>query len=221
MKNHYRKFAINNNDVITRAVDQNLRSALAFGILVASIIFAPKIVEAASVKQSASKEMASTQNNNKPTNDLNQDTEIPEYPNPFAQISKEMDRLWHKIAIKDNSSYFIDGGFVSSSFHSYLNTTDKEYILNIEIPGFEKEQVKIELQGNYILVKAQKPVIETSKNDPSCSNSQARNSFYQKLLLPKDVDKTEISSNLKNGILTITLPKSPLKTEEVKIIPIS
>lgn len=219
MKNYSQNFNIRNKEVGAKSLagsfDKRLGNLLIFGMLISSITVGFSNAEAASSKQPAAKEIE-----NKHGNDIKSRNEISEYRNPFDHLSKEMDRLWHKIAIRDNSGYIIDGAFVSSSFHSYLNATEKEYVLNIEIPGFEKDQVKIELQGDYIVIKAQKPSITSPAEDCS-SNSQLRNSFHQKLLVPKDVDKLTISSSLKNGVLTITLPKSPVKTEEVKLIPIS
>lgn len=216
MKNHYKNFDMKNKGAVSKECDSRFGNLLLVGMLLTSITFGPNNVEAASPQAAVTKE-----SKDKQVTDANHSNEMPEYRNPFDQLSKEMDRLWHKISIRDNSGYIIDGAFASSNFYSYLNNTDKEYILNIEIPGFEKEQVKIELQGDYIIVKAQKPQINSSKNNDAYSNAQSRNSLYQKLLLPKDVDKSAISSSLKNGILTITLPKSPIKTEEVKVIPIS
>ncbi|WP_341764248.1 Hsp20/alpha crystallin family protein [Candidatus Tisiphia endosymbiont of Beris chalybata] len=189
-------------------------SLLVLGIFVTSIMLNNGQVEAATVKTPQAQENLKGQENSD-----SQRNEAVEYHNPFEQLSKDMDRLWHKMAIRDHSCHIIDEPFMNNtSFNSYLNSNDKEYILNIEIPGFEKEQVKVELQGEYIIIKAQKA--EKSKKDDSHTNSQRRSSLDQKLFLPKDVNKNGITTSLKNGVLTIILPKSPIKTEEIKTIPI-
>ncbi|KAJ6644811.1 Replicative DNA helicase [Pseudolycoriella hygida] len=144
---------------------------------------------AGDVKAATVKQIA-TKEAVKTNNTAQPSNEALEYYNPFEQLSKEMD--------------------------SYFNNNEKEYVLNIEIPGFEKEQVKVELQGDYIIIKAQKLLDGPKKEEVSSLNQKSRNSFYQKLFLPKDVNKDTISSSLKNGILTIILPKSPIKTEEIK-----
>lgn len=191
-----------------------ISNLLVLSIVIATLMIFNNLVEAATVKTPQTKETLKGQEES-----ANQRNEAYEYYNPFEQLSKNMDRLWHKIAIRDNSGYIVDGSFMhSTSFNSYLDSNDKEHILNIEIPGFEKEQVKVELQGEYIIIKAQKA--EENKKDNLPANSQFRNAFYQKLLLPKDVNKNAITTTLKNGILTIILPKSPIKTEEIKTIPI-
>ncbi|WP_375327321.1 Hsp20/alpha crystallin family protein [Candidatus Tisiphia endosymbiont of Nemotelus uliginosus] len=192
-----------------------ISNLLILSIVIATLMVFNNLAEAATVKTPQTKETVKGQQDES----ANQRNETYEYYNPFEQLSKNMDRLWHKIAIRDNSGYIVDGSFMhSTSFNSYLDSNDKEHILNIEIPGFEKEQVKVELQGEYIIIKAQKA--EENKKDNSPTNSQFRNSFYQKLLLPKDVNKNAIATTLKNGVLTIILPKSPIKTEEIKTIPI-
>ncbi|WP_425363959.1 Hsp20/alpha crystallin family protein [Candidatus Tisiphia endosymbiont of Hybos culiciformis] len=141
--------------------------------------------------------------------------------NPFVQLSQEMDKLWNRFTIRHNGFIFDSPIVITSSLNSYLDTNDKQYTLNIEIPGFDKEQIKIELQGDYLVITAQKAQNEQAKDDNKYSDQQARNMFYQKLFLPKDIDRNNISSNLKNGVLTVILPRSPIKVEDVKTIPIN
>lgn len=111
-----------------------------------------------------------------------------------------------------NRYYLLDHSKLGYGVNSYLSSDDKQYILNIEIPGFDKEQVKILLQGEYLLVEAKKATDNTGK--------QSSKSVYQRMFLPSDADKANITSSLKNGILTITIPKLPTKTIEVKTIPV-
>lgn len=106
----------------------------------------------------------------------------------FDQLSKEMNKLWEKVVTRNNGV----GGFITNnSFNSYLDNNDKEYKLNIEVPGFDKQQISIELQGDYLVIKGEKPQ-DNSKNHNCYTNQQYRNSFYEKLQLPKDVNKDSI-----------------------------
>lgn len=111
-----------------------------------------------------------------------------------------------------NRYYLLDYPKLGYSVNSYLSSDDKQYTLNIEIPGFDKEQVKVFLQGEYLLVEAKKATDNTGR--------QSSNSVHQRMFLPSDADKTNITSSLKNGLLTIIIPKSPTKTIEVKTIPV-
>ncbi len=143
------------------------------------------------------------------------------YDNPFVHLSQEMDKLWHRFTIRNNGFVFDSPIVMASSLNSYLDVNDKQYTLNIEIPGFDKEQIKIELQRDYLIITAQKTQNDQAKDANKYSDQQTRNAFYQKLFLPKDIDKNNISSNLKNGILTVIVPRVPIKTEDVKFIPIN
>ncbi|MCC8371915.1 MAG: Hsp20/alpha crystallin family protein [Rickettsia endosymbiont of Pseudomimeciton antennatum] len=143
------------------------------------------------------------------------------YDNPFVQLSQEMDKLWHRFTIRHNGFIFDFPIVMTSSLNSYLDVNDKQYTLNIEIPGFDRDQVKVELQGNYLVISTQKIQNDQAKDGNKYSGQQARNAFYQKLFLPKDIDKNNISSNLKNGVLTVIVPRVPIKTENVKSIPIN
>lgn len=129
-----------------------------------------------------------------------------EFFNSFDQLTQDVDKFLDKTIGNNNS---------------HLDANDKEYTINLEIPGFDKEQITIEMQGDYLVVKGEKSKDNTDKNANPSSNQQSRNSFYQKLSLPKDINKDSISANLKNGVLTITLPKAPIKAEEMKTITIN
>lgn len=143
------------------------------------------------------------------------------YGNPFVQLSQEMDKLWNRFTIRHNGFIFDSPIVMTSSLNSYLDINDKQYTLNIDIPGFDKEQIKIELQGDYLVITAQKIQNDQVKDDNKYSGQRARNVFHQKLFLPKDIDRNNISSNLKNGVLTVILPRTPIKVEDVKTIPIN
>ncbi|XVN43009.1 MAG: phage terminase large subunit [Candidatus Rickettsia vulgarisii] len=82
------------------------------------------------------------------------------------------------------------------------------------LPLFQSSNVYIPKHNNILLNKL--------LNFPHCKNDDIIDSvFYEKLSLPKDINKDSISSSLKNGVLTILLPKAPVKAEEVKKIPIN
>lgn len=64
-----------------------------------------------------------------------------------------------------------------------------------EIPGIEKEDINLDLEGRTLLVSV-----------------DAARKYYKKIELPADVDEKEIKANYKNGILEVTLKKT--KPEE-------
>ena len=92
---------------------------------------------------------------------------------------------------------------------------EKEYIVAMEIPGFEKEDVSIEHKDDILKISGTSKYSEKSERYfNSFENLEINKSFY----LPEDVETKKIDANLKNGILAITIPrKTPIKTKAKKI----
>jgi HSP20 family protein len=76
-----------------------------------------------------------------------------------------------------------------------------------EIPAFSKEDININVQGNYLEIRG------TAKSDAPEGYTPLRaergiNSFSRSFTLPVDVDSEKAEAVLKNGILFLKLPKS-------------
>lgn len=79
------------------------------------------------------------------------------------------------------------------SYHTQLNVNedDENYSFEVDLPGFTKNDIKVDLKQNNLIL--------TAKND-----SRERN---KTVTLPQDIDGDKISASLKNGVLNITIPK--------------
>lgn len=104
----------------------------------------------------------------------------------------------------------------SSSLKTKFITKDKQYILILEVPGYDKSQIKVKVSGNKLFVVGN--IEKDNKSD--ASNDYTNSNFNYAVSLYEDIDQSKISSNLKNGILTITLPRIEVKEKDAKEIPI-
>ncbi len=145
----------------------------------------------------------------------------------------EMDQLQGQMNRLFNSPFFEDPFFVprhsplmrtQKTFNSYpqnlfLNKKDN-YLLEIVVPGMKKNDIKIEVKGRLITVTGQNTVKKTTDNKKDQSFQSYTSNFAQTLRLPDDVNIDKISSECKDGVLKITLPKD-LSKVSVKEIPVS
>ena len=88
-----------------------------------------------------------------------------------------------------------------------IKETDKDYVLDVEMPGFEKKDIALKFESGYITISAKKDGSDDGKyirreRAVSCSRS-----YYM-----GDVDEKKISAKYNNGVLTVTVPKE--KPEE-------
>ncbi len=94
---------------------------------------------------------------------------------------------------------------------------ENEYELSMELPGFNKEDIRMELKDGYLMISANKNTDNDVKDDEghiirreryqgSCSRS-----FYV-----GDMKEEDIKASFNNGELKVSLPKTGIKKAEEK-----
>ena len=89
--------------------------------------------------------------------------------------------------------------------------TEGEYVIKLAVPGIEKDQLKVELTGDTLLVSF------SNAGDAGNKAGYSRRSYFMK----HEIKRDEIKASLRNGILTITVPKAIPPEPEHKLIEIS
>ena len=98
-----------------------------------------------------------------------------------------------------------------------------KYLLDIDLPGFDKENINISLNKGYLNIKAK--VDKEEKNDED-EKFVRRERYYgecsRSFYVGEDINENDIHAEFKNGILKIELPKKQIedKSHEVKQIAI-
>ena len=104
-------------------------------------------------------------------------------------------------------NYIEEGAWKSTPAVNIFETNDK-YEIEIAAPGLEKEDFKIDLKNDYLLVYSEKKDKKEEKEKGKVVRSEFRySSFQRSFSLPKEVSVTDIKATHKNGVLTIELPK--------------
>jgi HSP20 family protein len=100
-----------------------------------------------------------------------------------------------------------------------MSETKDNIIINAEIPGMNKEDVKVSVQDNVLTLSGERKQEKEEKNANYHRIERSYGSFSRSFTLPTPVQSDKVKAIYKNGMLRITLPK----TEEVKPkeIPIS
>lgn len=94
------------------------------------------------------------------------------------------------------------------AFHPSVNLYEFEnsYKLEIQVPGFDKEQVKISLEKDILVVKGELPATEKEDAKHALIGFKTSN-FEKKFHLPDNLNQEKIQANFENGILTLVLEK--------------
>ena len=87
---------------------------------------------------------------------------------------------------------------------------DEEIVLELLVPGFEKDQIKLSVENNVLNVKSNLQEQETEKKEDNLKYTHVefeKKSFEKSFKLSDKLDQEKISADFKNGILRITLAK--------------
>lgn len=85
--------------------------------------------------------------------------------------------------------------------------TDKDIVLMLEIPGVKKEEVKVSLENNMLMIHGERRFEEESKRENFHRVERNYGEFLRSFALPPTVEPEKIFAEFKEGLLTIRLPK--------------
>jgi HSP20 family protein len=83
-----------------------------------------------------------------------------------------------------------------------------DLIIRAEIPGVEKEDIDVQVEGNTLMLRGERKREAEFKEDDAYRLERAFGSFVRSFRLPKTVDSSRIAAAYENGVLEITLPKA-------------
>lgn len=112
---------------------------------------------------------------------------------------------------------FFDGDFFKKSEKNLMKTDirekENEYLIDIDLPGFEKENINLSLDNGYLNIHA-----KCEKNNDENEEKYVRQErFYgecsRSFYVGDDIKEEDINAEFKNGILKITVPKKEVDKE--------
>jgi HSP20 family protein len=85
---------------------------------------------------------------------------------------------------------------------------DDTVVVKAEAPGFEAGDFDVRVSGNQLTLRAVRKVETKDKEDKARAYHEERE-CYESVTLPAGIDKDKVEATYHNGVLTVTLPKTP------------
>ncbi|MBI5463368.1 MAG: Hsp20/alpha crystallin family protein [Ignavibacteriales bacterium] len=85
---------------------------------------------------------------------------------------------------------------------------DDQFVVKVELPGVNKDDVKITLESNILTVRGEKKQEKEEKGKSFHRVERSYSSFQRSFTLPTTVKSDKIDAGYRDGILTIVLPKA-------------
>lgn len=117
---------------------------------------------------------------------------------------------------KENKIHLEDQGDIGELTVDVYET-DREVVVQSAIAGVTSDELDIALEQDILVIKGNRknPVKDEDKNYfmKECYFGP----FEKEIILPKEVDISQIKASMDNGLLTIKLPKLDLKQKKIQI----
>ena len=138
---------------------------------------------------------------------------------PFEALHREIDRLFDDFG----------GGFWRSPFRRSvfdlepfwrrelswetapamdIAETEKAYEITAELPGMSESDVEVVASNGGLTIKGEKREEKEEKKKDYYLSERRYGSFERRMQIPEGVDADKIEASFKNGVLTVTLPKT-------------
>lgn len=127
------------------------------------------------------------------------------------RFSNDLDRLFQGFLSDDN------GGSKGYPVHLDLFESKDGYKIVADLPGMEKDNIKIMVEKDVLTISGERSGIKKEKDDIVFSE-RYYGSFSRSFRLPENVVKSGVSADYKNGILEVSVPKKEeTKPREIEV----
>ena len=133
--------------------------------------------------------------------------------NFVSDIERNMFNSWNLPSLRFPDFWNVDREYRLPA--SDLEDKGNKYELSLEIPGIKKEKIDVKATKNSLEVSGAQEEKSEEKSKNYVYNERTRRSFHRKIAIPEEIIPSQISAEMKDGVLEITLPKkTATKTEE-------
>jgi HSP20 family protein len=114
-----------------------------------------------------------------------------------------------------NVDSWFDDIFDSSAFGSSalpavdVRETESEYLMEVDLPGLTEKDVEVKLDNSLLTISSAKEEKKEEKRNGYLLRERKALSFRRSFVLPDEVERDKISADFKNGVLTLSFPKTP------------
>lgn len=137
-------------------------------------------------------------------------------------FERSSDALTH-FAHARNASPPASAGFAALPRWSLLagdvEETEREIVVRVELPGMEKEDCRVRIEGNRLFLSGEKRFERSSEESAFHVMERAYGSFRRVISLPQNVQEDKAEASYRNGVLTVRLPK--LEAQQSRSIPVA
>ena len=141
----------------------------------------------------------------------------------FGDLRAEMNRMFGNVFGPVGSPSTGPGGSPSTAQAAWapvvdMHATNDDLIVTAELPGVPDKEVQVSVTGDVLTIRGQRHSADGTKDAHYSWGERWFGQFERHIGLPFPVNAAAVKASLKEGILTVTLPKADeLKPRQIKI----
>ena len=147
---------------------------------------------------------------------------------PALSLFNEIDRMFNTLNVDYESNFDYDYSMleilVSGIVYDYYNPKfevldiDDAYILRGDFPGVSKKDVNIEISDGLLTISGERKNDYEDRKNSYNSSAVSYGKFSRSFNLPDDIKENQINAKMKNGVLSLEIPRmAPVKPDVKKI----
>jgi HSP20 family protein len=137
---------------------------------------------------------------------------------PVFSLQRDVNRIFEDFWKRFDQPFGAIGGWDSSGPQTDVAETDSALEVSVELPGLDRNEVDVSLTDSALTIKGEKKREREESKKGYHLSERSYGSFYRAIPLPSGVDTDKASAEFKNGVLTVTLPKTQEALSNVKKI---
>jgi HSP20 family protein len=140
---------------------------------------------------------------------------------PFLTLHREMNRLFDDVfrGIDSGQTPLMEGRFGWPKIE--LSDTDKTLTVSAELPGMTEKEVQIEIANGVLTIRGEKKSEHKEDKDGGKYFTERYYGSFERQIPLDNVDEDKAQASFKNGVLTVSLPKSENARAGIKRIAIN
>lgn len=141
---------------------------------------------------------------------------------PFFALQREVNRLFDDMWSDFDAPLATGSAMMGTGWPNFdLVEQDKAFLLKAEVPGLDEKDIDIRCVDNTLILRGERKHENAGKDGDYRYSERQYGRFERRIPLSVEVEAEKASAVLRNGILTITLPKAAQATNPGFRIPVS
>lgn len=124
-----------------------------------------------------------------------------------------------------NIGSFFDNGWMPGIENKFpavnISENEKEYDLEVVVPGFRKEDIKVRVEDDMLTISAESKSESQDGEKEYTRREYTYSAFTRNFQLPENVRSDNLEAHYEDGVLHIKIPKSQNHVKNSKEVPVS